>query len=156
MKQKILIVSLVTAITAVAAVANDSSYNGSGQNLYPVTENEISLTSELLIFTLRDSRNAHVSVDYTLTNHGPAKTILMGFESTDYNSDAVYTEGGDPNITDFTNTFNGQPLSYTARRVVDEQLLKDCPDCVPEDGDITYAYSFSARFEPGEISTIRS
>ena len=64
---------------ALTARANDGVYLGSGNQLIPLQETDITITREVLTLRLLDNGYASVDVLYELDNRGPEKSVLMGF-----------------------------------------------------------------------------
>jgi len=122
---------IFTALTSLAAYANDGVFFVNGNHLVPIQETEIALTKEVLTISLCDDGYAKVDVQYELTNRGKAKTVTMGFEANaPYNDDVAFNRQGiHPYIQDFTVEMNGKPLTYM-NAVVKSEFHTEC-DFVP-------------------------
>lgn len=151
----IAISTICLMLWSLAAWSNDAVYFARGNQLVPVHETDISISSEVLSITLADDGYARITVDYEFYNHGAARTVEMGFEAAKpYNSgDTLITSGRHPYIEDFTVVMNGQSLGY--RTAVIEAGAIDKP-FTPEDGmepdfsPFAYAYYFDAHFDKGK------
>ena len=141
------IAAVIVAGAATTINANDAVYYARGSQLVPMQETDISVSKEVLTFTLGDDGYALVDVQYVFNNAGPAKTVKMGFEATSpYNTgDEPNPAGVHPYIDRFTVEFNGEKLSYTNSLVMPPQ-----PDVPEEFLQYTYVYAFDAPFRSGE------
>lgn len=111
--------NFLLAIFAIAGCfytrANDSSYCVSGNHLVPLTQNQISVVSEILTMEFSDSEYINVDVFYKFRNDGDQTTVLMGFEAIapDCKEQILYSpQGIHPFISDFNIVMNGQQLPY--------------------------------------------
>jgi len=171
MNKTLLATALLCLATTGIASANDGVYYTNGNQLVPIHETDITVTKEVLTISLCDDGCALVDVRYELTNHGPAKTVEMGFEAEPpYNAEAdIDKNGKHPYIFDFTVTMNGSPLDYR-NGIVQSDLDSDCTftpieltkydlakseshalyDAKADDYvHFAYAYYFTAHFKPG-------
>lgn len=179
MKKRIIIATVATLMCCLmptTARANDGVFYVSGSQLVPLQETDIAVTKEVLTITLNDDGYADVDVQYVFTNHGPAKTVKMGFEAgAPYNTeDKPSANFQHPYIENFTVTMNGSKLGY------DNAIVASNPngvsDFVPLDLKVwksgmaandpsssnfynpandstivfSYAYYFTAQFQAGE------
>ena len=107
-------VFMTLALLAQLVWGNDGVYFVSGNQLVPVRETDISITSEVLTISIGDDGFARVDVQYEFNNHGQARDVEMGFEAyAPYNVDntTLSKDGRHPFIRDFTVVMNGQPLT---------------------------------------------
>ena len=165
---------LSLGLLCLMATANDSVYNGSGNQLVPLTETDIAITREVLTISLRDDGTTDIDVWYELFNKGPEKTVLMGFEAdAPYAGEPEWYDGTHPNIHDFRVEMNDVPVLYQTAVVrpdiqqnglqpLDIRGLADSPDWenyygrtfVWQKGDsvinYTCAYYFPAKFREGK------
>ena len=124
---KRLFFSFVIMAVSLVTWGNDGVFFVNGNHLVPVMESDIALTKEVLTICLQDDGYAKVDVQYTLTNRGGEKLVIMGFEaSAPYNDDADFNpKGVHPYISDFTVEMNGKKLDYM-NAVVKSEYGKDC------------------------------
>lgn len=124
--KRIWFIALALAL-ALSTQANDGVLFVNGNQLVPVQETDIALTSEVLTISLCDDGYATVDVQYVLTNRGKEKTVTMGFEAgAPYNDEAPFNPKGiHPYIHEFTVVMNGQKLTYT-NAVVASKYNVDC------------------------------
>lgn len=165
---KKLLFTLLTALAALGAQANDGVYYTSGNQLIPLVETDISVRSEVLTITLDDSDQALVDVYYEFYNPGTkAKTVLMGFEADpSYNDDyELHSDGKHPHIKQFTVEMNGQRIRHrnalsdvTAFAPLDARQwelgewgssLVNKRDAQRQIEHFAYVYYFDATFQPG-------
>ena len=124
---KRLFFSFVIMAVSLVAWGNDGVFFVNGNHLVPVMESDIALTKEVLTICLQDDGYAKVDVQYTLTNRGGEKLVIMGFDAcAPYNDDADFNpKGVHPYISDFTVEMNGEKLDYM-NAVVKSEYGKDC------------------------------
>lgn len=124
---KRLFFSFVIMVVSLVTWGNDGVFFVNGNHLVPVMESDIALTKEVLTICLQDDGYAKVDVQYTLTNNGGEKLVIMGFEaSAPYNDDVEFNpKGVHPYISDFTVEMNGKKLDYM-NAVVKSEYGKDC------------------------------
>jgi len=164
------ILSLLTLLLSVMAIANDGVYYTSGNQLVPLQETDISVKKEILSISLLDDGTAKVDVYYEFFNpSSKAKTLQMGFEADpSYNDDyEFHSNGVHPHIKNFTVEINGQLMNYKNAVCV----LSDKPEFKPADMNkykvseevthlvnknnedeylgFAYVYYFNATFQPG-------
>lgn len=123
MRKKLLTLFICMFCTTLGATANDGSYYASGNLLFPLQENDISVSSEVLTISIGDDGYATIDVLYTFLNNGPAKTIDMAFESPlPYNAgDGFSPIGKHPFIRNFAATLNGKTMSVRSAVVVGDE-----------------------------------
>ena len=93
--------------------ANDGAFYMQGNHLIPITENQVSISKEILTITQRGGV-FYIDVDYTFYNPGNEKEVLMGFEAPlPYGAAYSKTFSREhPFLNDFTVKFNGASLEY--------------------------------------------
>ena len=133
--------------------ANDSQYNGSGFNIYPIESQDIILEYESLNITqpdLSDMRmpgwegKAQVDVTFILHNTGKEQTVTIGFpESSSY--EGIYFEMNNT-IYDFRTTVDGVPIDTIL------QPLKE----INEEFGFDKVHLWRVHFEAGQTRTVRS
>lgn len=164
-KSKQLFTILLLCFTFVSSKANDSSYYGSGNQLIPISESDISVQKEILSITRNtgDDRMIDVSVYYEFFNPGKEKTLTVGFEAFAAHGDADFAPhiGGQPYMSDFKIDINNKELPYQVAVVSDSVYYKNgVINALTEDQikrmneeedypDYFYVYSFGATFKPG-------
>ena len=123
----LLLFLLIYTLSSLAVTANDGVFYVNGNHLVPVQETDIALSKELLTIGLTDDGYARVDVRYELTNHGVAKTVVMGFEANaPYNDDVDFCPSGiHPYISNFTVEMNGEELTYM-NAVVQYEYSREC------------------------------
>lgn len=146
--------------------ANDGGYYGSGNQLIPIIESDISVKKEILsiIRNTQNDRLVNVSVYYEFYNPGKSKTLTVGFEANSPYGDAEIASknGEQPYISDFSVLVNNQQLPYEVAIVKDSVYYKngvfnvltkkEMDDDIEECGecsDFFYVYHFDATFKPG-------
>ena len=157
---------------ALTARANDGVYLGSGNQLIPLQETDITITREVLTLRLLDNGYASVDVLYELDNRGPEKSVLMGFEAdAPYNAEPAPADGRHPYISNFCVEMNNEQLPWKTAIVrphiekdglqpIDITKLRNSPDwedygrvfvSQKSDSSINYAcaYYFNATFRRG-------
>lgn len=89
-----LLFTCFTLVVVFCLKANDGAYLGSGNQLIPMVESDISVQKEVLTITRNseDKNLVDISVYYEFYNSGKQKTITVGFEAMSPGGD-VY---GDP------------------------------------------------------------
>ena len=146
----------MAVLIPVGLCANDAEYFARGSHLEPLGEQDISVKSEVLSINLGDDGYATVDVQYVFFNHGPAKTVTMGFEALmPYNTgDSITADARHPYINDFTVVMNDKSLNYRNSLVQPGSLDKPYDpsrDTLPEEAvRYAYAYCFDAHFVKGE------
>ncbi|MFN9025545.1 MAG: hypothetical protein ACK5VX_05080, partial [Akkermansiaceae bacterium] len=86
------------------ALANDSSYYASGNQVIPLQETDISVKKEILTIKRINDDKVQITVDYIFNNPGAEKTILMGFEAGPPSGDSGQSpvNGHHPYIANFS------------------------------------------------------
>ena len=94
--------------------ANDGSYYMSGNQLIPIIESDIKITSELLRISRIDQEWVKISVDYVFENPRNAKQVIVGFEASAPSGDANINQviSKHPYMRDFSVVMNGTKLPY--------------------------------------------
>ncbi len=164
MNKKIILFSLFL-ILGQLSWANDSAYYLEGNHLIPITDSDIEVSKEILSIK-REGQFIFVTVDYTFTNKGKAKTILVGFEASSPVGDVNnYPKNGEhPYITHFKVVMNDKLVPHkvaivdnenyfihnkidakTTKEVTSSKAFRDCPECP----NFFYVYYFNANFKSG-------
>jgi len=161
---KICIVLICFLTSLSFTFANDGGYYGSGDTLFPIHENIVSLKKEVLTITKRGSY-AYVDVYYELYNPGKEKEIIVGFEADCPSGDAEQypaSNGGHPYMDKFSVIANNKKLNYTINYILsDESLdsnqrsisLKKLLAYLNDNEDFEqfmYVYTFKMRFKKGK------
>lgn len=162
-KQYIILIffSLVTFVSQ----ANDSSYYGSGNQLIPISENDITVSKEILTIKRNqtDKDLVDVTVYYEFFNSGKPKDIVVGFEAFSPSGDAAYliNKKGNIYMTNFNIDMNGQKLPYEVTIVTDSVYFRNGVinaitqkqfDIIQSEEDwinFFYVYHFNAHFKTG-------
>jgi hypothetical protein len=142
--------------------ANDGAFYAKGNQLIPITENDISVKKEILTLKKVGHDYIEVNVYYEFFNPGEAKNIIVGFEafSPSGDVDGAPNNGNHPYMNDFTVDMNGKLLKYQIAYVEDSLYLKNNKvksiDLENYDGqkegnyiDFYYVYYFNAHFKKG-------
>jgi hypothetical protein len=158
------------------ASANDSSYFGSGNQIIPLQETNISVKKEVLtIKRINDIKGnkVRITVDYIFHNPSKEKSLLMGFEASTPYGDAISSprHGEHPYIDNFSVSFNGKTVPHkvsfltptykdegkTTMLYTIEDLKKNLLTLTSTkvNGDI-YVYHFPASFPSGDTQVIHT
>ena len=147
--------------------ANDGAYLGSGNQLIPILDSDITVQKEILSITrnAKNDRMVDVSVYYEFRNPGKAKILTVGFEAVSPYGDARVTpdKGKHPYITDFSINVNDQKLPYEVAIVRDstylekgvfnmltnKEISENIEDGGGESANFFYVYHFRANFAHG-------
>jgi hypothetical protein len=146
--------------------ANDGAYYASGNHLIPISENDISITKEILTIKriiIDYVEYAYVTVNYTFYNPNSEKKILVGFEAPSPSGDVngFPENGGHPYMSNFKAIINGEELKFktsivnTENYYIDDQIdAKTEKEVIDDDFDpnnpeFYYVYHFNATFRPG-------
>lgn len=119
---------LLAMFIFMSARANDGAFFSTGNQLIPITESTIRVQKEILTITrVRDTINKfgsmfQVNVYYEFFNPGPAKNLIVGFESPtpdEHASEASLSEiyARNPFIYDFKVLMNQRELPYQVAHV---------------------------------------
>ncbi|MBR1514404.1 MAG: YARHG domain-containing protein [Bacteroidales bacterium] len=123
------LLTILLAVFAFATVkANDGAFYARGNQLIPITETTISVKKEILTITRHADTISNwgsmfkVNVYYEFFNPGPAKDLLVGFESPSPDGNAYggtldEAYAGQPFIYDFSVAMNGKRLPYQLAHV---------------------------------------
>jgi hypothetical protein len=149
------------------ALANDSSYFATGNQLIPIQETDISVKKEVLTLQRIKDNKVRITVDYVFHNPTAEKTLLMGFEadSPGGDVDGEPKQGRHPYIEDFTVSLNQKliphqvsimPISpeeehkplYTLKDLQKKSKIPTIDDV--NQAQLFYVYHFPATFPPGE------
>ena len=97
---------------------NDSEYYTSGNQLVPLTSNNIRLDTEVLTIRRDDNNKGHFFIDvlYTLFNEGKSKNTLIGFEA------PIREDEGMPN-TFFYNNYNDDKLLSIEKKAIQNNII---------------------------------
>lgn len=158
---KSLLLLLTIALTS-NAFSNDGAYFVSGNQLIPIQESDIEISKEILTIK-RVGDYLHVTVDYTFTNNGEAKELLVGFEAKSPGGDVDGTpiDGRHPYMNDFSVTVNDEVLPFEVAMVNTENYYVQNEisglteeEALGENFDVNYpnfyyVYHFNVRFKPG-------
>ena len=154
---------LLVLCYSLPASANDGAYYGSGNQLIPIAETNISVTKEVLRLK-KMGDFVEVSVYYEFENPSEAKTLLVGFEAMRPSGD-LKTVGDNasehPYMRNFSVKMNGKPLSYQVAHVADtlyeqqgsirQMDLATYERALNEEyADFFYVYHFNAPFKKGK------
>ena len=153
--------------------ANDGAYYASGNQLIPISENDVSITKEILTLERRivnDIEYVYVTVNYTFYNPNSEKTILVGFEAPSPAGDVngFPKNGAHPYMSNFKAIMNGEVLKFETSMVntenyyidnrIDAKTEKEVigDDFNANEPDFYYVYHFNATFKPGENKVIHT
>lgn len=143
------------------AQSNDGAYCGSGNQLIPIFETDISVQKEILTIKKRNKDFIEVTVYYEFFNPKKEKEILVGFEAFAPSGDVNATPrlGQHPYMRDFTVQMNGEHLGYNIAYIEDSIItendkiksldLRTLPDDNNFYDQFYYVYNFKAKFKPG-------
>jgi hypothetical protein len=170
MKQ--IITSVLLALVAMTAAANDGTYFTDGNQLIPLQETQISVKKEVLTISLRDNGYADVDVYYEFYNpESTTKSVKMGFEADPPYNDAYefYPSGVHPYIKNFTVEMNGKKIDHDNAVAISSEdkvpQIINVSDWKFDDDDMgmtltnkqtgeqkgfSYVYYFYADFKPGK------
>lgn len=168
------IISIILALFAISAYANDGVYYTAGNQLIPLQETTISVKKEILTISLNDEYMAQVDVYYEFNNpSSESKSVVMGFEANrPYNPNETKFDpsGVHPYIYNFSVEINGESLKYknglfrTSPRSLSDRIdinkysydeeedaffVTDDVTGNAEERDYSYVYYFKATFRPG-------
>ena len=155
--------------------ANDGSYFGSGNQIIPLQETDISVKKEVLTIKRIKDNKVRITVDYIFHNPAKEKSLLMGFEASVPQGDAVSMpgDGEHPYIENFSVSFNGKivpyKVSFLTPKYQDEgkhKTLYTIDDLKerqisPDVGNARmygdyFVYHFPATFTPGDTQVIHT
>lgn len=135
-------------ISFITLQSNDSVVNGSGTDIFPISESRISIKKEILTLTLKDNK-MYVDVYFEFYNPDEERELTVGFvvpPSYDREPyDSIDIENRTPVIYGFKVAINNYAIPY------ERDLLKDTPyDSLKQiEGEWHYAYHFKAKFKNG-------
>ncbi|BAF71775.1 YARHG domain-containing protein [Sulfurovum sp. NBC37-1] len=143
---------------------NDGVFYGSGNQLIPIVESDISISWEVLEIKRIDRWTLDVNVQYHFYNPGSAKQLHVGFEAPSPlgpDVEAAPKNGQHPYITHFSVEVNDKPVSYQCVTVADKNYLKDGKIQaksmyeIAGNSDLSelpflYVYHFNADFAQGD------
>ena len=120
---------LIALLAIETAKANDGAFFSKGNHLIPITESTISVKKEILTITRVADTISNweclfkVNVYYEFFNPGPAKDLLVGFESpmpdgNGYDGTLDEAYAGQPFTYDFNVVMNGKKLPYQTAHVL--------------------------------------
>ncbi|MBU2996445.1 YARHG domain-containing protein [Cellulophaga baltica] len=153
--------------------ANDGAYYASGNQLIPITENDVKITKEILTVarkTVDGIEYAYVTVNYTFFNPGVEKKILVGFEAPSPSGDVngFPKNGAHPYMSNFKVIMNGTTLNFeTAMVNSDNYYINNQIDAKTEEEvtgedfnsnspEFYYVYHFNAKFNPGKNKIVHT
>lgn len=132
-------------------IANDGRYLSNGSVIFPMQDNNIELTKEVLSFSCRNKKS-QVHIQFTFDNkENIEKKILVGFQAPNSYGDVDDFTLNNPSIQNFTIQFEGNIIPYTVK-------MAECEDCPLKDaGSIKlnqasmgiFVYLFEITFKPG-------
>lgn len=155
--------------------ANDSSYFGSGNQIIPLQETDISVKKEVLTIKRIEDNKVRITVDYIFHNPTKEKTLLMGFEADAPQGDVepAPRNSEHPYIQKFSVSFNGKTIPhkvsifslpfgeeekqkklYTIDELKKHQTIPKVEDF--ESSNFFYVYHFPATFAPGDTQVIHT
>lgn len=140
--------------------ANDGVFYLSGNQLIPMTENNIRVKKEILNIKHIGDNLVEVNVYYEFDNPGLEKELIVGFEAAAPSGDVEdwRKTTGHPFIYRFSVLMNGAYLSYNVATVNDSHYYKNGKivgrsleelDTESDYPDFTYVYHFKAAFKKG-------
>lgn len=132
---------LIFSIFSIPAIADDAVYEGDGIDVYPLSNGDIQLVSEVITISPGPGWNVHV--DMTFKNHGQDTTVQMGFPVfSSYSPDDGKTEDHD-----FQTWVNGEKVVIAKKHGVPNpvQGLQGFPETV---------FVHSVNFKSGETKKI--
>jgi len=159
---RVLLLTLTILILArINNFANDGIFMGSGNQLIPLIENNISVQKEILIITLNNSK-FYVNVYYEFYNPGNEKEILVGFEASSPGGVVSFepVDGRHPYMNDFCASVDGESVKYNIAYVNDSNYIKNgiikgkpLQQVINEideyDAGFFYVYNFKVKFKKG-------
>lgn len=117
--RKVLIL-VFCVIQTLFAWANDGAFYTKGNQLIPISDNDISVKKEVLTLN-RVGDKIEVTVYYELFNPTAPKEVLVGFEAAapdvDFNDESVKQFPEHPYMRDFKVIMNGEPLPFEVAHV---------------------------------------
>lgn len=137
---------IILSMMAMASLwANDGAFYAEGNQLIPITETTIRVQKEILTITrVRDTINDwgslfQVNVYYEFFNPGPAKDLIVGFESP--------TPSGNAYDGSLDEAYAGHPYMYDFKVVMNRKTLPFQVAHVPYkfEGDYQFDYSIDPR-----------
>jgi hypothetical protein len=154
---------LVLIVCCQKLFANDGSFRGSGNQLIPIQETDISVKKEVLTIKRIDENYVDISVYYEFFNPRNEKEITVGFEafSPEGDVDGRPENGQHPYMTNFTVNMNDERLKYRIAYVNDStyakngfihsRTLKEVQDSIEDEQEVDfyYVYYFKAKFKNG-------
>jgi hypothetical protein len=161
---KICIVLICFLTSLSFTFANDGGYNGSGETLFPIHEDIVSLKKEVLTITKR-GLYAYVDVYYELYNPGKEKEIIVGFEAECPSGGVDHhpaSNGGHPYMDKFSVIANNKKLNYTINYILSDESLDSNQRSISlkkllqyfnnneEFNQFMYVYTFKMRFKKGK------
>lgn len=155
--------SIVFAFVGMLAYANDGAFFAAGNQLIPITENDISVQKEILHIKKINNRYIEVSVYYEFFNPEAEKEITVGFEARppEGDVDGAPRNGNHPYMYNFTVDVNGKILPYEVAYVDDSLYVQNGQikeinwDTFEGNKagnyiDFMYVYHFRATFKKGK------
>jgi hypothetical protein len=151
------------------ALANDSSYFATGNQLIPIQETDISVEKEVLTLQRIKDNKVRITVDYVFHNPTNEKTLRMGFEADSPQGDVDGTprDGHHPYMENFSVIINEKSIAhevaimpivqqddqhpkplYTLADLQKKTVVPKVED--PNIAELFYVYHFPATFPPGE------
>jgi len=148
--------------------ANDGAFRAQGNQLIPMYETDISVKKEVLTIRRINPTQARIEVYYEFFNPKEPKALEVGFEAFSPSGDIARPVGkdGQPYITHFTVSLNGEAIpykvsivhdklyyrngQYKAMTLAEAKKVNDENDYV----DFFYVYHFRSVFQHG-LNTIR-
>lgn len=145
------IIFILLLSLAINLIANDGRYLSNGSVIFPMQDNNIELTKEILSFSCRNMKS-QVHIQFTFDNkENIEKKILVGFQAPNSFGDVDKFTLNNPPIQNFTIQFDGNIIPYTVK-------MAECEDCPLKDvGSIklnqasiaVFVYLFEITFKPG-------
>ncbi len=166
---------IIPVLLTTPALANDSSYYASGNQIIPLQETDISIKKEILTIKRIEDNKVRITVDYTFHNPKEEKSLLMGFEADNPYGDTIETpkNGRHPYIENFSVNFNGKAIPhkvsyltpahqqddesknlYTIDDLNKNQLTPKADN--QNASDKIYVYHFPATFATGDTQVIHT
>jgi hypothetical protein len=131
--------------------ANDGTYMSSGGQIYPVKEEQIRISREVLSFRVHD-KVCEVSISFEFINSSAqSRKLLVGFQAPTASGDVDHEVANKCQITDFKIQSEGKLLPYQLK-------VAECADCeLKEPGQISFSqmesgvfvFLFEMTFKPG-------
>jgi hypothetical protein len=145
------IIFILLLSLAINLIANDGRYLSNGSVIFPMQDNNIELTKEILSFSCRNMKS-QVHIQFTFDNKEKIeKKILVGFQAPNSFGDVDKFTLNNPPIQNFAIQFDGNIIPYTVK-------MAECEDCPLKDvGSIklnqasiaVFVYLFEITFKPG-------